>query len=312
MNPLEQLREKDERLYARLQEHVNDLQEDARKKAVFQGEIMDFLASVKATGPEVRTIEEYHWLVEMAEKWQSSMMTVMGIPTETVQIPMPEHLQRHTQPRKVVPLAPELRRLPLALVVHVSRATAERLGGVSPQAQWMSFVQELAGLGYRVNEEHEKYLRAFFNITVQMVEFEKRVGYVKEALAICERFVSKQRGVWEHSQWVELILSLQQRGLRTSGNALSYYGDILEAMKGLYLTMHGTLRLNQSLNEIIERAVTFLQEHNMEWDHSAWEGFLRDLREGAGTELSDEVQTYIGSLLEAAKHLYLAQMGIKN
>ncbi|QWR77740.1 hypothetical protein [Candidatus Magnetomonas plexicatena] len=65
-----------------------------------------------------------------------------------------------------------------------------------------------------------------------------------------------------------------------------------------------------SFEELIERASKFVESQGGKWDHMAWLEFLSDMQK-QGFNLSHDMQSYLGSMLESMKKLYGTVMSTK-
>ncbi len=65
---------------------------------------------------------------------------------------------------------------------------------------------------------------------------------------------------------------------------------------------------------LIDLARKFVEAQKGTWEHAAWEDFLSDVQK-KGYELSDDMKTYLGSVLEGMKKVYnttTATKGMEN
>jgi hypothetical protein len=58
-----------------------------------------------------------------------------------------------------------------------------------------------------------------------------------------------------------------------------------------------------SFDDLIELASKFVEKQGGKWDHTAWLEFLSDIQK-QGFHLSNDMQSYLGSMLESMKKLY--------
>ena len=65
-----------------------------------------------------------------------------------------------------------------------------------------------------------------------------------------------------------------------------------------------------TFDEIVRLAGDFVTKQKGAWDHAAWLGFLSTLQK-KGFDLTDEMQAYVGQLLEAMKRFYQATASIR-
>ncbi len=61
-----------------------------------------------------------------------------------------------------------------------------------------------------------------------------------------------------------------------------------------------------TLDELIKNAANFVEKQQGMWDHNAWLNFISDAQK-KGVQLSEEMQSYIGGMLEAMKKIYQTQ-----
>ncbi len=56
-------------------------------------------------------------------------------------------------------------------------------------------------------------------------------------------------------------------------------------------------------DDLIKRASQFVEKQKGVWDHSKWQGFLSDIQQ-KGLKMTEEMQNYLGSVLESMKKFY--------
>ncbi|MBF0338640.1 MAG: hypothetical protein HQL05_12525 [Nitrospirae bacterium] len=64
-------------------------------------------------------------------------------------------------------------------------------------------------------------------------------------------------------------------------------------------------KVTELFDELVRIAGSFVERQKGAWDHSAWLDFLSGVQK-KGVDVSEDVQRYIGSMLEAMKKLYNA------
>ncbi len=65
-----------------------------------------------------------------------------------------------------------------------------------------------------------------------------------------------------------------------------------------------------AFDDLVKLAGEFVTSRKGIWDHSAWSVFLADVQK-AGVELSEEMQSHLGDLLEATKRFYAASASVE-
>ncbi len=131
-------------------------------------------------------------------------------------------------------------------------------------------------------------------------------GVFDEIMKLTERFVEKQKGAWNHDEWMAFLSDLQKRGIDMTDETQSYLGSILEAMKKLYVPLTGTENIEnieKTMKDITNLTIQFVKKNKGVWDHAGWEKFLKDVQK-KGLNLTEETVSYLGGVLEATKELY--------
>ena len=117
------------------------------------------------------------------------------------------------------------------------------------------------------------------------------------------RFVESQKGVWNHTAWLDFLTGLQKKGFELNDTMKNYVGSVLEFMKKIYDATVATKRMEKVMSDISDHTVNFFKNTKGVWDQKEWESFLKDLKE-KGIDLTDETRNYLGGVLEAARELY--------
>ncbi|MBF0590448.1 MAG: hypothetical protein HQL02_00015 [Nitrospirae bacterium] len=70
-------------------------------------------------------------------------------------------------------------------------------------------------------------------------------------------------------------------------------------------------KITDVFDDLVQIAGKFVERQRGAWDHSAWLDFLSGVQQ-KGVDISEDVQRYIGSMLEAMKKLYNASAATEN
>ncbi|MBF0609134.1 MAG: hypothetical protein SFH39_18845 [Candidatus Magnetobacterium sp. LHC-1] len=62
-------------------------------------------------------------------------------------------------------------------------------------------------------------------------------------------------------------------------------------------------KMMESFDELIKLSTKFVSQQGGKWDHAAWLEFLSDIQK-MGYNLTHDMQSYLGSMLESMKKLY--------
>jgi len=125
------------------------------------------------------------------------------------------------------------------------------------------------------------------------------------------QFVEKQKGVWDHAKWQELLTDIQKRGIKFTEETQNYLGLVLESLKKFYTTStvgkeiseNITGRAEHLVSNISRQAATFIEKTRGQWEHLEWEKFVDDIQK-KGVHLTEETRSYLGEVLESIKKFY--------
>ncbi len=120
---------------------------------------------------------------------------------------------------------------------------------------------------------------------------------------LSRKFVEGQKGVWDHTAWMDFLSDVQKKGVELSDDMTAYLGSVLEAMKNVYGAATATKGIGKVMSDGSKLTVDFITKTKGVWDQAGWELFLKDLQK-KGVELTDETTSYFGEVLEASRKLY--------
>ncbi len=125
----------------------------------------------------------------------------------------------------------------------------------------------------------------------------------EELIVFAGNFVEKQKGIWDHSTWLEFLSDIQKRGFLLSLELQKNLGAVLESMKKLYESISGIQYIKNSLQDISKDTTGFIEKNKGLWDHTSWEAYLKAVQK-RGFNLTDEMMSYLGSTLETTRAFY--------
>ncbi|MBF0344983.1 MAG: hypothetical protein HQL06_12235 [Nitrospirae bacterium] len=132
----------------------------------------------------------------------------------------------------------------------------------------------------------------------------KMMGPFDELVELAAKFVEKQKGVWDHTAWLEFLAEVKKMGFETNEEMKAYLGTLLESMKKFYSVATSTEGITNALIGIAENTVGFVKKTNAMWDHNGWLEYIQEVKK-KGVALTDETAKYLGSILESTKELYV-------
>ena len=130
-----------------------------------------------------------------------------------------------------------------------------------------------------------------------------KTGTFDEIVRLAGDFVTKQKGVWDHTAWLGFLSTLQKKGFDVSDEMQAYVGQLLEAMKRFYQATASIRGIEKALTSVAKDSVQFVKAHKAVWGHSDWEAFARHVQKNT-LSLSEETTNYLGGILESVKDFY--------
>lgn len=132
---------------------------------------------------------------------------------------------------------------------------------------------------------------------------QKTIAPFDELVKLASDFVTKQKGIWDHSAWSDFISSAQKQGVDLSEEMQSYLGEVLEAMKRFYAAAASTKGIEKAMTKITRDSAAFINDQKGVWGHAEWEAFTKGVQKNT-MSLSEETTSYLGGLLESMKAFY--------
>ncbi len=120
---------------------------------------------------------------------------------------------------------------------------------------------------------------------------------------LSRKFVESQKGVWDHTAWMDFLSGVQKKGFELSDDMKTYLGSVLETMKKVYDAATATKGMERAMSDVSKLTVDFLKYTQGIWTPPGLEAFLKDLQK-KGVEFTDETRSYFEEVLEAARQLY--------
>ncbi len=132
---------------------------------------------------------------------------------------------------------------------------------------------------------------------------EKVTGGFDLLIDLARKFVETQKGVWDHTAWLDFLSDVQKKGFALSDDMKNYLGSVLDAMKEVYDTTSATNNMENVMLEVFKNTVDFIKYTQGILTPSGLEAFLKDLQK-KGVDLTEETTSYIGEVLDSVKELY--------
>ncbi len=117
------------------------------------------------------------------------------------------------------------------------------------------------------------------------------------------KFVEQQKGVWDHTEWLNFLSDLEKKGFELSDDIINYVGSVLETMIKVYESIATTKGARNVMSGITKETVNFIKTTKGVWGHSEWENFLKSIQT-MGINLTDESMNYLGGVLESVNKIY--------
>ena len=119
------------------------------------------------------------------------------------------------------------------------------------------------------------------------------------------QFVAAQKGIWNHTAWLDFLVDAQKRAVVLSDEMKTNLGQVLESMKKVYVSTTDTRNIENVMLDISEHTIHFFKKNNGTWSYSELDEYFRGLQ-SKGFELNEETCSYLSDVLESVKGLYPA------
>jgi superoxide dismutase len=126
---------------------------------------------------------------------------------------------------------------------------------------------------------------------------------IEELTKLASDFVTAQKGMWDHTAWMDFLSHAQQQGVDVSEDMESKLGDLLEATKAYHAAVASTDDIEKAMSTVLNESVAFIQRQKGVWGHAEWEDFLKTTQQNTRT-WSEGAEAYLGGILESLKAFY--------
>ena len=125
----------------------------------------------------------------------------------------------------------------------------------------------------------------------------------EELTKLAAGFVTSQKGMWDHTAWMDFLSHVQQQGIEISEDMQSMLGDLLEAMKEYHTAVSSTEDIQKAMSTVFDESVAFVKRQGGVWSHTEWEDFVKTMQDDTRT-WSEGTEAYLGGVLESLKAFY--------
>lgn len=115
-----------------------------------------------------------------------------------------------------------------------------------------------------------------------------------------QNFIQKQRGVWDHDRWEQVLKDIQKKGVNITEEVANSIGQMLESFKKVFTSISMD---SHEFDEFAAFAKEFVIRQKGMWNHDLWLSFLNDLQK-KGISVTEEIASSIGLVLESLKGIY--------
>ena len=138
----------------------------------------------------------------------------------------------------------------------------------------------------------------------------KTMGGFDVLVDLAGKFVESQKGVWDHTAWLNFVSDVQQKGLELSDDMKDNLGLVLESMKKFYSASIATKGIENVMAGISNYTIDYFKKTKGVWDQSQWEAYVNDIQK-KGVELTDETKSYLGEISESLQEFYTLLSPVK-
>lgn len=120
----------------------------------------------------------------------------------------------------------------------------ERQKGAWDHTAWLGFLEEVQKKGIELTGDMERYIGLVLETMKKVYNASTSIDGIKNVMMEMSSqtadFVKKTRGVWNQSDGEVFLKELRQKGLNLNEDMMSYFGGVLEAVKGIYASISKT------------------------------------------------------------------------
>jgi len=132
-----------------------------------------------------------------------------------------------------------------AYLVDLSGTFVEKQRGIWGHTEWLNFISNVQKrsieLGIELTEQTKDYAGLVLESVKKVYEATTATGDIEDSLKRITKdaanFVQRKRGVWGHTEWLNLISDIEKRSIELNEKTKDYIGGLLEAEKILYLSL---------------------------------------------------------------------------
>jgi len=125
----------------------------------------------------------------------------------------------------------------------------------------------------------------------------------EELTKLASDFVTAQKGMWDHTAWMDFLSHAQQQGVDVSEDMESKLGDLLEATKAYHAAVASSDDIEKAMSTVLNESAAFIQRQKGVWGHAEWEDFVKTMQQNTRT-WSEGAEAYLGGILESLNAFY--------
>ncbi|MBF0555137.1 MAG: hypothetical protein HQK96_11380 [Nitrospirae bacterium] len=118
----------------------------------------------------------------------------------------------------------------------------ERQKGTWDHTTWLGFLDEVQKKGIELTTDMERYVGLVLETLKKVYNASTNIDGIRNVMIDMSSqtadFVKKTRGVWNQSDGEVFLKELRQKGLNLNEDMMSYFGGVLEAVKGIYASIN--------------------------------------------------------------------------
>ena len=108
----------------------------------------------------------------------------------------------------------------------------------------------------------------------------------EELTRLASDFVTSQKGMWDHKDWIDFLSHVQQQGIEVSDEMHAKLGELLEAMKEYHAAVSSTEDVGKAVSTVFNESAAFIKRQKGVWGHAEWEDFVKTIQQIAELRLS--------------------------
>ncbi|MBF0517271.1 MAG: diguanylate cyclase [Nitrospirae bacterium] len=128
-------------------------------------------------------------------------------------------------------------------------------------------------------------------------------GDIKTLFTVSLKFIVRQKGVWEHNDWLDFILELKKNGIVIQRHFEVILATLLDILKRFYMLQHLSTDVEEVLSRVCWKVIDFIADTKGVWTQQDWTQFMGSI-ESMGIETLEQKESLLYDIVESVKAVH--------